>query len=616
MRPFESTAAMYQAYGDNIEDALMLAESQTITDRDMGAFDRFEILGSEYAVRGDGSRLPYENSEASIKARYNNQIDLDGEFKAFMSLDRFVDLLAQDTSGINESTIGKIKGDNKKIAFYLNALTYGGYTLADVYKDIKREDLIASGGSSSEIANLKPISASENRTVYGATSSGMKALGDDRLAPPSDLVGLNSQVMNLPIYSMPDEAFKELVPALDWNSPEFQSRMDEIQSLHHDVLMQQLQAETEQDKAIADYNWENFRSEISRQFGIELSNNAYEAWNQLEGFRGEFSQRGIMNSGIQAQSLDKYLRQVREADSRQRQEVKVKEEEKQQNIMMNYASSEEVKRLVEEDKAAGLPKEQWRATRWGLTPSDQIKEELSFDKLKEKFPDMSDEDIQRKISEVIDENGNYRSTLYKRYMSEKIKNEDSFEEYAAEQVYNQAIDETEDAYKQYTTPDSPFLRTENDGEEVNMDPIQLNIPNQFRAFKKKFGQPKEGKTQEDEAQLDMPGGNIGGDTGSKFYRDPQGNILDSSGKVIVDKAATAKLSSDTRNKMGAFPLYGSTTSKTSGTKSGVKTSPVGTSSSTKTTKYTSKDGKIVLNSNQYNDLRKKNPTLAKTMGFI
>jgi len=68
-------------------------------------------------------------------------------------LDGFMDQIVQDQNfGVSSATINAIKSDPSQVAFYLNALAYGGYTLSNVASDLKRKQAVANGDTS--LANV------------------------------------------------------------------------------------------------------------------------------------------------------------------------------------------------------------------------------------------------------------------------------------------------------------------------------------------------------------------------------------------------------------------------------------------------------------------------------
>jgi hypothetical protein len=471
IRPFESLSSFRALYGDNADAALALAQKQVISSEDLGPFGSFEgytALGGEYSIKRDGTSMKYDNSKQAMEARYDSQINMEGELKSFRALDGLLDLMAKDsTSGINENTIKKIQNDKEKVAFYLNALTYGGYSLADVYRDLKKDELGL---------KVSPISSSESRAQYALTDAGKAAYDNVQISPPADLVGLTADILGLPIYNMPEDAFKTLVPVLDWDSDEFKAKMDEVQSAYHDVIMQQLSAKTEHEKVIADYNWNKFKEETENSFGIRLSDNALTAWDQLEAARDSFSQRGTVGSGMEAEAVDDYLRKIRTSDERSREERKTVETANEANYFLSYATPEQIQKLIEEDKAKGIPQNEWRASKWGLIPSEEVKAGLSLEALKKKFPEMDEKELSRYISSIVDENGNYRSSLYQNYVTNKMGEENNFKQFQMDTTLAKELRKEEDAYKQFTTPDIPFLRTSGDPLDTGTKAINLTMP--------------------------------------------------------------------------------------------------------------------------------------------
>jgi hypothetical protein len=103
---------------------------------------------------------------------------------------------------------------------------------------------------------------------------------------------------------------------------------------------------------------------------------------------------------------------------------------------------------------------------------------MSATALKAKYPDMSDEDIARNISMVLDENGNYRSSLYQNYMTGKNagidsgKIDDSLTQYdsMAQDQYGKPIASS----VRYKPTDSGIL----DIEEANSRNKITNVANQ------------------------------------------------------------------------------------------------------------------------------------------
>ena len=220
---------------------------------------------------------------------------------------------------------------------------------------------------------------------------------------------LPASMQNLAVTNLPPEAFKQLVPQLVPGTPEYQAAIDKINVAYFDVLQQQMNANTEQEKASADYNWQNLKSAIETNLNTTLSNDSFQAWDQVQSLKNQFGQQNIEGSGLQNEAIDSYLNKVRRNDVLSRTDSQNKQEESQQNYYMKFATPAQIKALTETNPE--------KAKAWGLMPSDEVKNAMNPVALKAKYPNMSDADIQQNIATMLDANGNYRSNLYQKYMT-------------------------------------------------------------------------------------------------------------------------------------------------------------------------------------------------------
>jgi len=214
---------------------------------------------------------------------------------------------------------------------------------------------------------------------------------------------------NLSISQYKDEAFRTLIPQLNPGTPEYQAAMDAIDSSFYDILKAQMTAQTQQEQQIANTKYTELQDYLKKNLGITISNNAMKGWEQLQGIKNTAGGQGIAGSGMEAESMDDYLRTIRSADAASRSDSAYKSKSEKQTYYLNYATPAEIKALVDSDPAT--------AKAWGLVPSDEIRNSMTPAALKEKYPNMTDEEIARNISMVLDENGNYRSDLYQKYMT-------------------------------------------------------------------------------------------------------------------------------------------------------------------------------------------------------
>ena len=216
-------------------------------------------------------------------------------------------------------------------------------------------------------------------------------------------------VANSGITSLPDEAVRMMVPQLKPGTPEYQAAMDKINTAYFDVLQQQMNAKTEQEQRVANTNWQTLKKNIETNLNVTLSNDAFQAWDQVQGLKSQFNQQGLQGSGMQAEATDAYLRKIRQADSVARTGAKNDQEKGQMDYYLKFATPQQIAALV-----ASNPEQ---AKAWGLMPSDDVRNAMSLSALRSKYPGVPDKDLQAYIATVIDENGNYRSNLYQNYMT-------------------------------------------------------------------------------------------------------------------------------------------------------------------------------------------------------
>jgi hypothetical protein len=235
-----------------------------------------------------------------------------------------------------------------------------------------------------------------------------------------------------------------LIPQLNPGTPEYQAAMDAVDSSFYDILKSQMTAQTQQEQQIANTKYTELQDYLKKNLGITLSNNAIKGWEQLQGVKNTAGGQGLTGSGMEAESIDDYLRTIRSADTASRSDSTYKSKGEKQTYYLNYATPAEINALVNSDPAT--------AKAWGLVPSDEIRNSMTSAALKAKYPDMTDKAISDYISTILDENGNYRSDLYQKYMTGKNSSID-----------NGAIDDSLTLYEgnaqdQYGNPIASFVR--------------------------------------------------------------------------------------------------------------------------------------------------------------
>ena len=329
---------------------------------------------------------------------------------------------------INKEFLQTIKDDEKNLAFYMIALNnnVGGYTSGDVLNDLKRREMAHPDfGNNSEARELTIIDPEMTKQAYYLTAAGQKARGvASTLIPTFDLQGFMDPGILEHGTDIPDEFFKMLTPLLDIESQEFKDAVSNVKSAFYDLLEQGLKAETEQEKVVADDNYREFKEQIEKQYGIALSDDATQAWEQIENLGESFGARGLAGTGMEREAVDDALDVARKRDQRLREEKLTQEEKAMAAKYKASADPGQIQSLIDEDKAKGLKKEEWRATRWGLVPSDDMIALYSMDRLREEYPDKSEEWLKKYRDQHVTgegENMTYRSSLYKNYYTDIFK---------------------------------------------------------------------------------------------------------------------------------------------------------------------------------------------------
>jgi len=449
LQPFLNEMAFENAFQDRADEAWNSIETVTEDDLNQGGrLAGYQVLGTENGIREDGSvPEPDGPSPAAISERYGRDNNEDTNWTAYLAVDGFLDLLRiTPNSGVTPATIDAIKNDPSKTSMLMNAVAYGGYTLEDIYKEVKRQDLVRNGDKSFE--GVSAISASKMKDDF-VSGEGSSILSNPRLSMPGSLSSgvSNPDLYRLKLYQMPPELFKELVPTLDISSEAFQQEANQIKDVYHDILMQNFEAQTEQEKAIADENYRLFKEQVEKKYGVALSDNAVNAWDQIENLFTSIGERGLTNSGIGREEVANYLKKVRSQDARLREANLTEKETEERDFYLKSASSREIQDLVSSDPE--------KAKRWGIIPSEETKQKLSVENLMKEYG-IDEKKAKDYQSWILDENGNYRSNLYQALKSNIVQTESEKKQFQVETLLGKNLQKEEQAYAQVSTPDNPY----------------------------------------------------------------------------------------------------------------------------------------------------------------
>ena len=440
LRPFLSVTA-FNGYYRGVTDFATEWQKGTITtlpstilNSPNSDLNQFKPLPDSMGIQNNGT-IPADTglSEADLGKLYGMAYNEDASKATLSILDNYLKLV-KDTPDTNipDSLIDSILGDHTRIALYTNALTYGGYGLNDVYRDIKRQALAQAGDKSMEgLVVIHPTTIAEK---YFATADSRFVRTSPNLSPPDKLGNIDTSLLNLSIFDLPDEMFSTLLQPIDWTTQQARDEAAQIKSAYHDVLMKQLEAQTDQEKANADYEYDLFREELNRAYGIQLSDNVTQAWNQIENLVSGYAYAGLPDSGLQAESIDKELTAIRKKDEAARQYRLSTEETAQRKHFLASASPEEIASLTDAQREA-----------WGLKPSQDIVNFLDIQNLMSTYG-LSEQEAREYHDLTIDENGNYRSQLYSTLFANMYGVQKSKESYQRDQLFNKYLNDEETAF--------------------------------------------------------------------------------------------------------------------------------------------------------------------------
>lgn len=268
---------------------------------------------------------------------------------------------------------------------------------------------INGGQSQQQIDNLKLMDQyTKNNGGYTIAPDGTILPKNSVISPvePKDTTGIPPVDTSSTSNSTPTLR-PELVPG----TPEYQAALDKLSTAYYDVMQTSLTATTGAEQAAAKTAWDQLRQYTQATLGFNLSGDATKAWDQINTLKSQGGEQGTVGSGIQQESIDDYLKSIRNTNAANRATSKNIIDKNQAAYYQQFATPSQVKALIDSNPDL--------ARSYGLIPSDEIKNSMSFAALKAKYPSMSDSDINRYISTVLDENGNLRSDLYQKYMTGK-----------------------------------------------------------------------------------------------------------------------------------------------------------------------------------------------------
>lgn len=343
------------------------------------------VVDSTYkSVQNSGALTPGQFSGSS-PVMSSNSVQIDSpEKRVIKALQTALNIRNADKPGWVELKVDGIKGP----------------------KTIAAQTLAGSGLPFSR-GPVTYISPSDTRPDYINTPEGKDSVADTS-TNPSDTI-LSPELANSPVTQLKPEAFSTLVEQLVPGTPAYEKALEGINTAFYDIMQANMGAATAQEKQIADSDYKDLKEYIQNNLGITLSNDAIQGWDQLQTIRNQFSAQNIQGSGLQAESIDNYLKKIRQTDSNARVKSDKDTADAQETYYRTYATSEQIKALIDSDPQ--------KAKDYGLLPSDGKTLEQRKVEMKSLYPNLTDAEISRSLSAMYDDNGYYRSNLYQKYMT-------------------------------------------------------------------------------------------------------------------------------------------------------------------------------------------------------
>jgi len=379
-----------------------------------GEHSNYFLLGADYGIY-DGLRAKkLDFTPKQIAQRYG-QAAGPISVKAAADLDQMLNMWKYSDSGLSKEQIDKIQTDVPYVAGLIGSLAYGDYSFADVWKEMKRKVAADSGDATAQ--NAKIIDASSKKGVYSATQASKTANALYTL--PDTIANMDTEMLSQPLVQLGDDFYKTLYSGENYDptNPSFVAKAQQVKESGHDIVLEMLQADTVAAKAAADQAFEKWRTDAEKTLGISLQKDALAAWNQIGSIIDKNQEAGLSGSGIEAEQIDKSLRDTRQIDQWNREATQTATDNKEEERMKASGSPAEIKKMNDEDAAKGLPRSEWRSVKWGLAPAEAMTPAKFLADFRAKYPDNKRSDAQilgQEYAQYYDENGNKRSTLYQK----------------------------------------------------------------------------------------------------------------------------------------------------------------------------------------------------------
>ena len=457
LRPFMSEDAFNNHFRSNAQAAWSSIRTLPITELgSTGSLANFKTLDHTAGIQSNGEILQPDLSAKNLTSYYGNSDSISDQDKMKQGA---IDILKAIKMNMdNLLTKGVLKGftrasldavflDHASLAKMISAVAFGNYDGPDITKEAMRLAMVKEGRT--ELKDKPIISDTQNKGAYLQTTAYKIASTMPALAIPGEVAEKLMAAVTRPEY------FQEGVYT-DLKS--MKGELDKIGATLFDLIEQGNNATTERGHQVAQTNYDNFREQMDKTYGIKLSKNAIDAWGQLMSYQKTAVGAGLAGSGLMNEEVDQYLKQVRSADSVSRMEKLNTGEKEEMAFYTSTASPDQIAALIAKDQASGLPKDQWKSVKFGLLPDaslvSQFDVETIFRKLKQDQPEVADWELRLKAQatrdQILDKNGNFLSTLYGNKMKDQVQNTLNKTAYQQINVLDQEKNANAKIFDQYT----------------------------------------------------------------------------------------------------------------------------------------------------------------------
>lgn len=376
-------------------------------------FYNSRLVKNTDGIMSDGT-MPLNEA---VKFRHGKEIDVQAERRAKELLYRtFSDIVEKDPNFSQDYFDNAFENNKQYLAKYVNALAYGGYSVPDIYMDIMAHNKRVEGDPM--FANYKGLSSTHNANDWKANNSDYNFLidGQKQIVLP-DMEGYNWdwRALGMSLWDIPDKAFKlALTPKeLDFTDPDTLAEIEKIQTFLSDTAIEMAESDNKRDIAAAQYNWNQLKGDIEKSLNIQLSDNAYDAWNQLESLKSNMSQRGLTNSGVYNRLMDKVMQDGRRAAQRVR-DAALDQKDRELRMHLMNGTSADIEKFIEEHGHE-------KAVEWGLVPDEETLAFWDIENLKETYTNTSEKDLLEMKNIILGETKDgqiyYRPTLDRNHLA-------------------------------------------------------------------------------------------------------------------------------------------------------------------------------------------------------